>query len=54
MQAFAAFWAVGVGDAVTLWRDESNGSLRISVQAASSLHAACPAAGTRGRPGVAA
>ncbi|BDA46530.1 hypothetical protein COCOBI_08-6240 [Coccomyxa sp. Obi] len=53
-KAFAAFWAVGVGDTVTLWRDESSGSLRISVHAASALHGACPAAGTRGRPGVAA
>ena len=51
-QTFAAFWAVGVGDTVSLWREPS-GKLRISVHAISSMHPA-PAAGTRGRPGAAA
>ncbi|KAK9906835.1 hypothetical protein WJX75_008796 [Coccomyxa subellipsoidea] len=51
-KTFAAFWAVGVGDTVSLWREPS-GRLRISVHAVSSMHPA-PAAGTRGRPGAAA
>ncbi|MFZ8305263.1 hypothetical protein ACO1K3_14175, partial [Staphylococcus aureus] len=45
-KAFAAFWNVGVGDTVLLWRS-ANGSLRISLRTASSVAATCPAAATR-------